>query len=113
MRRLADLHQGGANTHARDAVISAEAARSLPHHLRDIRLDYEQNAQLAMLTCFDDDVTVQITVTSNRLRRLPTRMLCQERCYPTKCESPGILIFLALCCGAREVTNAIYRPLRH
>lgn len=38
MRRIADLHAGEAKTDARDAAIIAEAARSMPHTLRSLRL---------------------------------------------------------------------------
>ena len=48
MRRIADLHAGEAKTDARDAAIIAEAARTLPHALRPIRLEDEQVAELSM-----------------------------------------------------------------
>lgn len=70
MRRIADLHPGNAKTDARDALIIAEAARTMPHTLRSIELADEQIAELAMLCGFDDDLREQITVTSNRLRGL-------------------------------------------
>ena len=38
MRRIADLHAGEAKTDARDAAIIAEAARTLPHALRTLKL---------------------------------------------------------------------------
>jgi hypothetical protein len=38
MRRIADLNNGEAKTDARDAAIIAEAARSMPHTLRSLRL---------------------------------------------------------------------------
>ncbi|MGF6735670.1 hypothetical protein OKW50_007843 [Paraburkholderia youngii] len=41
MRRIADLHAGEAETDARDAAIIAEAARSMPHTLRSLRLAAE------------------------------------------------------------------------
>lgn len=49
MRRIADLHPGTAKTDARDALIIAEAARTMPHTLRDIRVDEAQIAELAVL----------------------------------------------------------------
>jgi hypothetical protein len=42
MRRIADLHPGTAKTDARDAAIIAEAARTMPHTLRNIRVDEAQ-----------------------------------------------------------------------
>ena len=69
-RRIADLHAGEAKTDARDAAIIAEAARTLPHALRPIRLEDEQVAELSMLCGFDDDIVGQMTATSNRIRGL-------------------------------------------
>nr|WP_104196283.1 IS110 family transposase [Cryobacterium sp. M15] len=70
MRRIAVLHAGEAKTDARDAAIIAEAARTLPHALRPIRLEDEQVAELSMLCGFDDDIVGQMTATSNRIRGL-------------------------------------------
>ncbi len=70
MRRIADLHAGEARTDARDATIIAEAARSMPHTLRSLRLADEQLAELTMLCGFDDDLAAQVTQTSNRIRGL-------------------------------------------
>lgn len=55
MRRIANLHAGEAKTDARDAAIIAEAARSMPHTLRSLRMTGEQLAELTMLCGFDDD----------------------------------------------------------
>lgn len=66
MRRIADLHAGETKTDARDAAIIAEAARSMPHTLRSLRLADEQLAELTMLRGFDDDLAAQLTQTSNR-----------------------------------------------
>jgi hypothetical protein len=38
MRRIADLHAGEAKTDAPDAAIIVEAARSMPHALRTLRI---------------------------------------------------------------------------
>jgi hypothetical protein len=70
MRRIADLHPGEAKTDARDVFIIAEVARTLPHALRSLQLADEQVAELTMLCGFDDDVTGQITATSNCIRGL-------------------------------------------
>ncbi|AIL35447.1 IS110 family transposase [Shigella flexneri] len=56
MRRIADLHAGEAKTDARNAAIIAEAARTLPHALRTLKLADEQIAELSMLCGFDDDL---------------------------------------------------------
>ncbi|WP_298585644.1 IS110 family transposase [uncultured Kocuria sp.] len=74
MRRIADLHPGAAKTDARDAAIIAEAARTMPHTLRNIRVDEAQIAELAVLAGFDDDLAAQITATSNRLRGMLTQI---------------------------------------
>lgn len=74
MRRIADLHPGTAKTDARDALIIAEAARTMPHTLRDIRVDEEQIAELGVLAGFDDDLAAQITATSNRLHGMLTQI---------------------------------------
>lgn len=65
MRRIADLHAGEAKTDARDAAIIAEAARSMPHTLRSLRLADEPLAELTMLCGFDDDLAAQITHMEN------------------------------------------------
>ena len=56
MRRIADLHPGEAKTDARDAGIIAEAARTMPHTLRSIRVADESVAELSMLCGYDDDL---------------------------------------------------------
>jgi hypothetical protein len=66
MRRIADLHAGEAKTDARDAYIIAEAAPSMPHTLRSLKLTDNEVAELTMLCGFDDDLAGQITQTSNR-----------------------------------------------
>jgi transposase len=63
-----------AKSDARDAAIIAEAAHSMPHTLRSLRLADEQLAELTMLCGFDDDLAAQITQTSNRIRGLLTQI---------------------------------------
>ncbi len=75
MRRIADLHAGEAKTDARDAYIIAEAARSLPHTLRSLKLADNQLAELTMLCGFDEDLAGQITQVSNRIRGLLTQII--------------------------------------
>jgi transposase len=74
MRRIADLHAGEAKTDARDAYIIAEAARSMPHTLRSLKIADSQVAELTMLCGFDEDLVAQITATSNRIRGLLTQI---------------------------------------
>ncbi|WP_026821018.1 IS110 family transposase, partial [Arthrobacter castelli] len=74
VRRIADLHPGESKTDARDAFIIAEAARTMPHTLRSIKVADEQSAELSMLCGFDDDLAKQATAASNRIRGLLTQI---------------------------------------
>ena len=74
MRRIADLHPGEAKTDARDAAIIAEAARTMPHTLRGIRVSDENVAELSMLAGYDNNIAKQATATSNRIRGLLTQI---------------------------------------
>ena len=56
MRRIADLHAGESKTDARDAYIIAEAARSMPHTLRSMKMADNEVAELTMLCGFDEDL---------------------------------------------------------
>ena len=95
MRRIADLHAGEAKTDARDAYIIAEAARSMPHTLRSLRLADNQVAELTMLCGFDDDLAGQITQTSNRIRGLLTQIHpALERVLGPHLDHPAVLDLL-------------------
>jgi transposase len=72
MRRIADLYPGEAKTDARDARVIADAARAMPHTLRDLQPDDETIAALQMLLGFDEDLAAEATRTSNRIRGLLT-----------------------------------------
>lgn len=92
MRRIADLHAGEAKTDARDALIIAEAARTMPHTLRSIQLADEHVAELSMLCGFDDDLAGQITATSNRIRGLLTQIHpALERVLGPRLNHPAVL----------------------
>ncbi|WP_244115850.1 IS110 family transposase [Burkholderia cepacia] len=94
-RRIADLHAGEAKTDARDAAIIAEAARSMPHTLRSLRLADEQLAELTMLCGFDDDLAAQATQTSNRIRGLLTQIHpALERVLGPRLDHPAVLDLL-------------------
>ncbi len=96
MRRIADLHPGEAKTDARDALIIAETARTIPHTLRSIAVADEQVAELTMLCGFDDDLAAQITQVSNRLRGLLTQIHpALERVIGPRLDHPAILDLLA------------------
>lgn len=70
MRRIADLHPGAAKTDARDAFVIADAARTLPHTLRDVHPDDETIAALNLVLGFDQDLAAEATRASNRIRAL-------------------------------------------
>jgi transposase len=74
MRRIADLAPGNAKTDRRDAAVIADAARTMPHTLRAITRDDENEASLSMLCGFDLDLARQINQTSNRIRGLYTQI---------------------------------------
>ena len=95
MRRIADLHAGEAKTDARDAAIIADAARTMPHTLRTLRIDDEQLAELNMLCGFDDDLSAQVTQTSNRIRGLLTQIHpALERVLSPRLDHPAVLDLL-------------------
>lgn len=92
MRRIADLHAGEAKSDARDAYIIAEAARSLPHTLRSLKLADNEVAELTMLCGFDEDLAGQITQTSNRIRGLLTQIHpALERVLGAHLDHPAML----------------------
>ena len=95
MRRIADLYPGNAKTDQRDAFIIAQAARTMPHTLRTLRQVDEDEAELSMLTGFDDDLTRQITQTRNRIRGLFTQIHPGlERTLGPRLDHPAILELL-------------------
>ena len=95
MRRIADLPAGEAKTDARDAAIIAEAARSMPHALRTLRLADDALAELMLLCGFDDDLASQITQVSNRLRGLLTQIHpALERVLGPHLDHPAVLDLL-------------------
>jgi transposase len=95
MRRIADLHAGEAKTDARDAYIIAEAARSMPHTLRSLKIADAQVAELTMLCGFDEDLAAQITATSNRIRGLLTQIHpALERVVGPHLDHPAMLDLL-------------------
>lgn len=74
MRRLADLHPGEAKTDARDALVIAEAGRSVPHALRALPDDSEDVARMTVLAGFDEDLAKQCTSAITRLRAVLTQI---------------------------------------
>src|SRR5581483_12395992 len=95
MRRIADLYPGEAKTDARDARIIADAARTMPHTLRDLQPDDETIAALHMLLGFDDDLAAEATRTSNRIRGLLTAIHPHlERVLGPRIHHPAVLELL-------------------
>lgn len=95
MRRLADLQPGEAKTDARDALVIAEAARTLPHTLRRLDLPAAQLAELRLLCGFDDDLRQQLTAGTNRLRGLLTQIHpALERVLGPRLDHPAVLELL-------------------
>ena len=82
MRRIADLTPGQAKTDRRDAQVIAEAARTMPHTLRQVTTSDEDAAALAMLTGFDLDPARQVNQVSNRTRGLYTQTPPRPRGRP-------------------------------
>ncbi len=74
MRRIADLSPGSAKTDRRDAAVIAQAARTMPHTLRDVTAADEEAASLTVLTGFDLDLARQVNQTANRIRGLYTQI---------------------------------------
>lgn len=56
MRRIADLYPGQSKTDARDAHIIADAARTMPHTLRQVDTGDETLTELGVLVGFNDDL---------------------------------------------------------
>jgi len=96
MRRVADLYPGEAKTDQKDAFIIADAARNLPHTLRELTAQDKDDAALGMLTGFDLDLTRQVNQVSNRIRGLYTQIHPPlEKALSTKLDHDAILEVLA------------------
>ena len=78
-----------------EAAIIAEAARTLPHALRTLKLADEHIAELSMLCGFDDDLAAQATQVSNRIRGLLTQIHpALERVLGPRLDHPAVLDLL-------------------
>lgn len=117
MRRAADLYPGEAKTDARDALVIADAARTMPHLLRDLRADDETIAALGLVLGFDDDLATEATRTGNRIRGLLTQIHPSlERVLGPRLAHPAVLDLLARHGDPRQLQAAgieqITRELR-
>lgn len=112
MRRIADLHAGEAKTDARDAYVIAEAARSMPHTLRSLKLADNELAELTMLCGFDDDLASQVTQTSNRIRGLLTQIHpALERAVGPHLDHPAVLDLLQRCPSPAQLASMSEKQL--
>jgi transposase len=112
MRRIADLYPGNAKTDARDAFIIADAARTLPHTLRQINLDDDALAELDVLIGYDDDLAAEATRISNRIRGLLTGIHpALERVLGPKATHLAVLEILSRCGGPIGIRTAGRRKL--
>lgn len=71
-RRIADLYRGEAKTDAKDAMVIADAARTLPPP-RSLIVAGGLAAELTVLVGFDHDLSAEATRTSNSVRGLITQ----------------------------------------
>ncbi|MEU9126487.1 IS110 family transposase [Streptomyces sp. NPDC048506] len=112
MRRIADLYPGEAKTDARDAAIIADAARTMPHTLRDLAPTDEAVAELEMIVGFDDDLAGEATRISNRLRGLLTQIHPSlERVLGPRLDHPAVLTMLERFGSPAELRKAGRRRL--
>ena len=112
MRRIADLYPGQAKTDARDAFISADAARTMPHALRRVDTGDEALAELGVLVGFDDDLAGEATRTINRIRGLLTSIHpALERVLGPRVAHPAVLEILSRCGGPIGIGKAGRRRL--
>jgi transposase len=112
MRRISDLYPGTAKTDARDAFIIADAARTLPHTLRQVDVGDDTLAELDVLVGFDDDLAGEATRISNRIRGLLTGIHpALERVLGPKITHPAVLEILSRCGGPAGIRKAGRRKL--
>src|SRR5699024_9080738 len=107
MRRIADLYPGSAKTDARDTLVIADAARTLPHTLRAVDVGDETLAELEVLVGYDDDRAGEATRLSNRIRGLLTGIHpALERALGSDITHRAVLEILAQCGGPAGIRAA-------
>ncbi|TKG58125.1 IS110 family RNA-guided transposase [Prauserella endophytica] len=112
MRRIADLYPGTAKTDARDAFIIADAARSLPHTLRQVDVGDDALAELEVLVGFDDDLAGEATRLGNRIRGLLTGIHpALERVLGPRITHAAVLEILSRCGGPAGIRTTGRRKL--
>lgn len=112
MRRIADLYPGNAKTDARDAAVIADAARTLPHALRQVDVGDDALAELEVLVGYDDDLAAEATRISNRIRGLLTGIHPGlERVLGPRVSHPAVLEILSRLGGPAGIAAAGRRRL--
>ncbi len=112
MRRIADLYPGRAKTDPRDAFIIADAARTLPHTLRQVDVGDDILAELEVLVGFDDNLAGEATRIGNRIRGLLTGLHpALERVLGPRVTHPAVLEILSRCDGPAGIRKAGRRKL--
>ncbi len=90
----------------------ADAARTLPHTLRQLDVDDEALAELEVLVGFDDDLAAEATRISNRIRDLLTGIHpALERVLGPKVAHLAVLEILSRCGGPTGIRKAGRRKL--
>jgi transposase len=113
MRRIADLYPGQSKTDARDASVIAEAARTMPHTLRQVDVGDEAVAELQVLVGFDDDLASEATRVSNRIRGLLTQIHpALERVLGPKVQHTAVLEVLSHLGGPEGIRTSGRRKLQ-
>lgn len=74
MRAFARFKPGSSKTDRRDAKLIAQAAWAGPDALRRLKHPQEMDADIAMLSGFDQDLAAQATATSNRIQGIYTHI---------------------------------------
>lgn len=112
MRRIADLYPGQAETDARDAFISADSARTMPHTLRRVDTGDDTLTELGVLVGFDDDLAGEATRITNRIRGLLTGIHpALERVLGPRITHRAVLEILSRCGGPAGLRTAGTRRL--
>jgi transposase len=112
MRRITDLYPGKAKTDARDAFIIADAARTLPHTLRQVDRRDDTLAELDVLVGFDDDLAGEATRVSHRIRGLLTGIHpALERAIGPRITHPAVLEILSRRGGPAGIRTAGHRKV--
>ena len=85
----------------------ADAARTLPHTLRQVDTGDDTLAELEVLVGYDDDLAGEVTRIANRIRGLLTQIHPPlERVLGPKVQHPAVLEALSRCGGPAGIRKA-------